>query len=62
VTPRERTEARVIVALIVLAVSLASAVIFDRGGDFLRGSPAAVAVCSLALMGIAASYLVLGRR
>jgi hypothetical protein len=62
VTPSGRTEARVIVLLIVFLICAASGVIFYHGGGLEHGFPAAVAVCSLALMGIAASYLVLARR
>jgi hypothetical protein len=60
--PDGRTEARAIVLLTVLLICGASAMIYYHGGRFDGGFPAAVAVCALALMGIAASYLILARQ
>jgi hypothetical protein len=57
-----RTEARILVTLVVALVCGASGVIYWYGGDLGGGFPAAVAVCALALMGIAASYLILVRQ
>jgi hypothetical protein len=54
-----RAEARVIVLVIAVPICAASGVIFYHGGRLEGGFPAAVAVCSPAQMGIAASYLTL---
>ena len=50
-----RTENRVAVALAGVVACLASAAVFYYGGDLRGGPSAAVAACSLALLGIAAS-------